>query len=147
MIVSRFLYPHLSRAWNPYAWLLRRRFVLTEASVSPAGWPSGLRPLRVLLLSDIHTGIFLRPRILAEVVASLMESRPDLVAIAADIVTGHSSEARPFLEGRPPRARSHSCGYRARRFERGQPLSRSPRALVTRPPWRLVCPRQPRLLR
>jgi hypothetical protein len=106
MIVSRFLYPHLSRVWNPYAWLLRRRFVLTEASVSPAGWPSGLHPLRVLLLSDIHTGIFLRPRILAEVVASLMESRPDLVAIAGDIVTGHSSEVRPFLEALAPLSRA-----------------------------------------
>src|SRR5437667_8738551 len=30
MLVSRFLYPHLSRVWNPYSWLLERRFVLTE---------------------------------------------------------------------------------------------------------------------
>jgi predicted MPP superfamily phosphohydrolase len=106
MIVSRFLYPHLSRIWNPYGWLLRRRFVLTEASVAPAGWPSGLRPLRVLLLSDIHTGIFLRPPILADIVASLMQSRPDLVAIAGDIVTGHSSEVRPFLEALAPLSRA-----------------------------------------
>jgi hypothetical protein len=42
MIVSRFLYPHLSRVWNPYSWLLQKRFVLTETSVSPAGWPPKL---------------------------------------------------------------------------------------------------------
>src|SRR5262249_33201817 len=42
VVVSRFLYPRLSRVWNPYSWLLERRFVLTEASVSPLGWPSGL---------------------------------------------------------------------------------------------------------
>lgn len=106
IVVSRFLYPHLSRVWNPYGWLLRRRFVLTEASVSPAGWPPGLPPLRVLLLSDIHTGIFLKPRMLADVVAALMTSRPDLVAIAGDIVTGHSSEVRPFLEALAPLARA-----------------------------------------
>ena len=57
MIVSRFLYPHLSRVWNPYSWLLERRFVLTETAVSPSGWPRTLDTLRVLLLSDIHTGI------------------------------------------------------------------------------------------
>src|SRR5882762_11529163 len=74
IIVSRFLYPHLSRVWNPYSWLLERRFVLTEASVSPGGWPAGLDPLRVLLISDIHTGIFLKPRVLADIIASLMAS-------------------------------------------------------------------------
>ena len=38
MIVSRFLYPHLSRVWTPYSWLLEKRFVLTETSVSPVSW-------------------------------------------------------------------------------------------------------------
>src|SRR5437879_13277254 len=60
-IVSRFLYPHLSRVWTPYSWLLEKRFVLTETSVSTASWPRKLDPLRVLLISDIHTGIFLKP--------------------------------------------------------------------------------------
>ena len=106
IIVSRFLYPHLSRVWNPYSWLLERRFVLTEASVSPEGWPAGLDPLRVLLLSDIHTGIFLRPRTLANTVRSLMELEPDLVAIAGDIVTGHSSEVRPYLDALAPLSRA-----------------------------------------
>jgi predicted MPP superfamily phosphohydrolase len=104
VLVSRFLYPHLSRVWNPYSWLLRRRFVLTEASISPAGWPPALAPLRVLLLSDIHTGIFLRPRAVAEVIVSLMALSPDLVVIAGDIVTGHSSEVRPFLQALAPLA-------------------------------------------
>ncbi len=112
MIVSRFLYPHLSRVWTPYSWLLRRRFVLTEASVAPAGWPPSLDPLRVLLISDIHTGIFLRPRILSEIVASLMATEPDLVAIAGDIVTGHSSEVRPFLDALAPLSRApHGAWY------------------------------------
>jgi len=106
MVVSRFLYPHLSRVWNPYRWLLRRRFVLGEATLAPARWPSGLAPLRVLLISDIHTGIFLRPPVLADVVKALMGLAPDLVAIAGDIVTGHSSEVRPFLAALAPLARA-----------------------------------------
>src|SRR5215467_12675369 len=76
VIVSRFLYPRLSRIWNPYSWLLDRRFVLTEAAVSPEGWPGGLAPLRVLLVSDIHTGIFLRPETLEHTVHALMTLEP-----------------------------------------------------------------------
>jgi len=106
MIVSRFLYPHLSRVWNPYSWLLERRFVVTGASVSPSGWPRNLDPLRVLLISDIHTGIFLHPQTLGDLVESLMDLEPDLVAIAGDIVTGHSSEVRPFLDALAPLSRA-----------------------------------------
>src|SRR6266508_4522343 len=106
MIVSRFLYPHLSRVWTPYSWLLERRFVLTETSVSPVGWPRKLDPLRVLLISDIHTGVFLKPQTLADLIRSLMELKPDLVTIAGDIVTGHSSEVRPFLDALAPLSRA-----------------------------------------
>jgi predicted MPP superfamily phosphohydrolase len=106
LIVSRFLYPHLSRLWNPYSWQLQRRFVLTESSVSPPGWPRDLDPLRVLLLSDIHAGIFLKQEALADIVLSLMALEPDLVAIAGDIVTGHSSEVRPFLGALAPLSRA-----------------------------------------
>lgn len=102
IVVSRYVYPHLSRVWNPYSWLLERRFVVTEASVSPLGWPRQLDPLRVLLISDIHTGIFLTPHTLAEIVRSLMELKPDVVTIAGDIVTGHASEVRPFLDALAP---------------------------------------------
>jgi uncharacterized protein len=106
MVVSRFLYPHLSRVWTPYSWLLERRFVLTEASVSPGGWPRNLDPLRVLLISDIHTGIFLKPQTLADIIVSLMDLKPDLVAIAGDIVTGHSSEVGPYLDALAPLSRA-----------------------------------------
>ncbi len=105
-VVSRYLYPHLSRVWTPYSWLLERRFVVTDASVSPLGWPSDLGRLRVLLISDIHTGIFLKPHTLSGIVLSLMKLEPDLVAIAGDIVTGHSGEVRPFLDALAPLSRA-----------------------------------------
>ena len=97
-VVSRFLYPHLSTVWSPYSWLLEKRFVLAETLLSPQSWPARLNPLRVLLLSDIHCGNFLRPEPLAKIVGSLMELKPDLVAISGDIVTGHSSEVDKFLD-------------------------------------------------
>jgi hypothetical protein len=102
ILVSRSLYPHLSRVWNPYSWLLERRFVLAETSVSPVGWPKTLAPLRALLISDIHTGIFLKPQTLSEIIVLLMELKPDLVTIAGDIVSGHSSEVSPFLDALAP---------------------------------------------
>jgi uncharacterized protein len=102
MVVSRFLYPHLSRIWNPYSWLLQRRFSLATALVSPLNWPRDLDPTRVLLISDIHSGIFLKPQTLSEILCALMELKPDLVAIVGDIVSGHSSEVRPYLEALAP---------------------------------------------
>jgi len=104
--VSRFLYPHLSRIWNPYSWLLEKRFGLAETSVSPLHWPGNMDPIRVLLLSDIHCGIFLKPQSLADILRALMELQPDLVAISGDIVTGHSNELLPYLEALSPLARA-----------------------------------------
>jgi hypothetical protein len=104
IVISRFLYPHLAPMWNPYSRLLERRFGLTEAQLSPPGWPSGGGRLRVLLISDIHTGIFLQVDTLAAIVKSLMELQPDLVTVAGDLVTGHSRELEPFLDALAPLA-------------------------------------------
>jgi predicted MPP superfamily phosphohydrolase len=104
IVVSRFLYPHLSAVWNPYSWLLAKRFGLAETSLSPPGWPAELDPLKVLLISDIHCGIFLKPEPLTKVIGSLMDLQPDLVAIAGDIVTGHASEVNEFLDVLAPLA-------------------------------------------
>jgi uncharacterized protein len=102
LIVSRFFFRHLSRFWNPYSWLLEKRFCLAETSLSPAGWPCELAPLRVLLISDVHAGIFLRPETLFTLVTSLMDLKPDLVAICGDIVTAHSDEITGFLDALAP---------------------------------------------
>lgn len=98
MVISRFVYPLLGRVWNPYSWQLERRFELAETKLSPAGWPTGLPPLRVLLITDIHAGIFLNPKTLWRIVHQLMELEPDLVVVGGDLVTGHVSEAERILD-------------------------------------------------
>ena len=98
ILISRFVYPLIGHLWSPYGWLLEKRFTLAETRLSPAGWPRGLAPLRLLLITDIHTGIFLKPETLGWIVAGLMETKPDLVVIGGDIVTGHVSEATPYLD-------------------------------------------------
>jgi predicted MPP superfamily phosphohydrolase len=106
VLVSRFLYPHLLGLWHPYSWLLPRRFSLAQISISPAGWPKELARLKVLLISDIHTGIFLKPEVLAEIVISLMELEPDLVAVSGDAVTGQANDLDIFLSALAPLARA-----------------------------------------
>ena len=102
IVVSRFLYPHLSAIWNPYSWLLGKRFALAETSLSPQGWPDKLPTLKVLLISDIHCGIFLKSETLTKIISSLIELKPNLVAIAGDIVTGHPSDLNEFLDALAP---------------------------------------------
>lgn len=97
IFISRFLFPHLSRLWHPYNWLLERRLHLSETRLSPVGWPRDLAALRVLLITDIHAGIFLQPDTLARIVRELMTLNPDLVAIGGDLVSGNANEAKPIL--------------------------------------------------
>ena len=106
IIVSRFLYPRLAHVWNPYSRLLERRFGVAHIEVLPTGWPADGGRLRALLVSDIHSGIFLKPNTLAAIVTSLMALQPDLVAVAGDLVTGHVSELDPYLEALAPLARA-----------------------------------------
>lgn len=87
-IASRFIYPHVLGLWHPYSWLLPRRFALAEARLSPPLWPDDLPPLRILLLSDVHTGAFLAPAVLEPILSRVMDLGPDLVAIAGDVVEG-----------------------------------------------------------
>jgi predicted MPP superfamily phosphohydrolase len=101
-VVSRYIYPHLLGIWNPYNSILSKRFSLAQISLAPPLWPHKLPLLKILLLSDIHTGIFLRPAVLGDIVRAVMELQPDLVAIAGDIVTGQSSDINGFLGALAP---------------------------------------------
>ncbi|HEY1269127.1 MAG TPA: metallophosphoesterase [Candidatus Binatia bacterium] len=104
--ISRYVFPHLLGLWHPYTWLLPRRFCLAEASLKPLGWPKDMPRLRVLLLSDIHTGTFLKAEIVADIVDGLMEFEPDLVAIAGDIVTAQASDLDGFIPALAPLSRA-----------------------------------------
>ena len=106
ILISRFLYPLLGHVWNPYDWLLERRFEVAEARLSPARWPRGLPALRMLLITDIHAGIFLRPETLGEIVLALMQLKPNIVILGGDVVTGHVSEVGQILDMLAPLAKA-----------------------------------------
>ncbi len=94
---ARWIYPHVFGLWHPYCWLLPRRFAVAVATLEPPRWSARVDGLRVLHLSDIHCGAFLRPDALAAIVEPLMTLRPDLVAITGDIVDGQIEDLDGFL--------------------------------------------------
>ena len=96
-LVSRYLFPNLLGVWHPYCWLLPRRFQVAEAEISPPLWPREADGLRLLLVSDVHTGAFLKPEVLDALFAELMCLEPDLVAVAGDMVEGSLSDLDGFL--------------------------------------------------
>ena len=96
---SRHVFPHLFGIWNPYSWQLPRRLGIAEATIHPEAWPQSMAELRVLLLTDIHAGPFLRPDVLGSVLAELMRLEPDLVAVSGDVVGGAGHDLDPFLDG------------------------------------------------
>ncbi len=96
---SRYVFPHLFGVWNPYSWQLPRRLGIAEATIRPEPWPRSMTELRVLLLTDIHAGPFLRPEVLQAVLEDLMRLEPDLVAVGGDVVGGADNDLDPFLDG------------------------------------------------
>jgi hypothetical protein len=70
-----------------------------------------LPALRILLISDIHAGIFLTPEVVSEIVSALMELQPDLVAVAGDVVTGRASDLDGLLMCLAPLSRAPLGGW------------------------------------
>lgn len=96
---SRYVFPHLFGLWSPYSWQLPRRLGIAEATIHPVPWPRAMAELRVLLLTDLHVGPFLRPEVLHAVLEDLMRLAPDLVAVGGDVVGGAENDLDPFLDG------------------------------------------------
>jgi predicted MPP superfamily phosphohydrolase len=94
---ARWVYPHLFGLWHPYCWLLPRRVAVATATIAPPRWPREADGLRILHVTDIHCGPFLRPDVLADVLRRLMSLRPHVVAITGDVVEGRLDDLDGFL--------------------------------------------------
>jgi predicted MPP superfamily phosphohydrolase len=69
-------------------WTARQDPVVREARVGVPDWQAGVRPVRILLLSDIHVaGPDMPPARLERIVAQANALSPDLVLIAGDFVS------------------------------------------------------------
>lgn len=81
LLAALFLYAFLEARGDP---------LVRTAHIAMPGWPVGVPPVRVVLLSDIHGGgLATPPARLARVVAQINALQPDLVVIAGDFTPGH----------------------------------------------------------
>ncbi|MGH6614737.1 metallophosphoesterase [Sphingomonas sp.] len=71
----------------------RRDPLVRYAAVPLNDWPGGARPVRALLISDIHFGnATMGSSRLARIVDQAMALKPDLILLAGDYVAGHDAE-------------------------------------------------------
>ncbi|HEX8626432.1 MAG TPA: metallophosphoesterase [Allosphingosinicella sp.] len=85
--------------------------VVRNARIAVSGWPSETRPLRLVLISDVHVGgPDMPPARLRRIVAQINRLSPDIVLIAGDLVTdkrlatryySHEEAVAPLADLRP----------------------------------------------
>ncbi|THD36052.1 MAG: phosphohydrolase [Sphingomonas sp.] len=69
----------------------RRDPVVRTATLSLPGWPAGAKPVRAVLISDIHIGSHaMDAERLTRIVAQIDALRPDIVFIAGDMINGNA---------------------------------------------------------
>lgn len=61
------------------------------------GFPNKLGVVRVVQISDIHTGSVLQPGTIKKMVDLVMKEKPDLILFTGDLVNNTSEEVRPFI--------------------------------------------------
>ncbi len=74
----------------------RHEFMLEEVPVRMLGLPRALDGYTIVQISDVHAGVFVGARELAEGLALVRAARPDLVVVTGDLVDNDGSYA-PWL--------------------------------------------------
>jgi predicted MPP superfamily phosphohydrolase len=100
--LARHVFPSLPGLAVVYSRQVRLSFVLSDAQVRLPGLGPGLSGMRVLLLTDVHAGPFLRPEALAEAVGKLRTLAPDLVLHGGDLATSRVDEVDACLAALAP---------------------------------------------
>ncbi|MEN2786337.1 metallophosphoesterase [Sphingomonas qilianensis] len=79
----------------------RRAPIVRTARIALADWPRGAAPVRVLLMSDIHSGsMAMDAQRLHGIVDQVRAQRPDLILLAGDFIFGHdAATARAVAPG------------------------------------------------
>jgi predicted MPP superfamily phosphohydrolase len=102
LALARHVFPRLPGLASIYSAQVARSLVLAHAELPVPGLARGLAGLRVLLLTDVHAGPFLRPRVVAEAVAKLRAHDPDLVLHGGDLATSRVDEVDACLDALAP---------------------------------------------
>ncbi|MDB5680499.1 MAG: hypothetical protein JWO16_304 [Sphingomonas bacterium] len=76
----------------------RRDPVVRTATLSLPGWPAGAKPVRAVLISDVHIGsLAMDAARLNRIVEQIDALKPDIVFIAGDMIFGHEAKSAAKL--------------------------------------------------
>ena len=90
--IAQHCFPRIPLIDVPYSRQLERRLTVSESTIALPGLGEGLRGLKVLLITDIHVGPFVKPRVLERTFEKLLSLRPDLILIGGDLTTSGVDE-------------------------------------------------------
>ena len=76
----------------------RFRYLVRTVQIPIAGLPKVFQGLRVVQLSDIHSGSFDNPEAVAKGVDMALALRPDLILFSGDQVNNKADEFKPYLD-------------------------------------------------
>jgi uncharacterized protein len=93
--LSTHVFPRVPGLASIYSGALERHLRLIEGTVGIEGLPAGFDGLKILLVTDVHLGPFLRPAALERVFERLLSARPDLVLLGGDLATARIEEFPP----------------------------------------------------
>lgn len=97
VLLARHVFPLIPGIDRPYGAVLDRLLTVSETTIEIAALARSFDALKVLLVTDIHTGPFLSPRCLRSAFDSLRSLEPDLVLLGGDLTTCRVSEIVPHL--------------------------------------------------
>jgi predicted MPP superfamily phosphohydrolase len=76
----------------------RRDPLVRTATIALPDWPAAVRPIRAVLISDVHIGTAaMGPERLDRIVDQVNALRPDIVMIAGDFIFGHDPDGAAKL--------------------------------------------------
>lgn len=76
----------------------RYRYKLNRVKLSLKNLPKEFAGLRIIQISDVHSGSFDDPEAVAEGVEAIMREKPDLIVFTGDLVNDRAEELVPYKE-------------------------------------------------
>ena len=90
--LSKRLFTYVPGIDIPYALQLHRQLTVAECAIALAGLPPAFDGVRLLLITDIHSGPFLSPACLLRVFSRLAPLQPDAILLGGDLATNNLGE-------------------------------------------------------
>ena len=76
----------------------RYRYQITRVKLSLKDLPDEFKGLRIIQISDIHSGSFDNPTAVAKGVETIMNEKPNLILFTGDLVNDRADEIVPYLK-------------------------------------------------